>query len=155
MSDSVNGSNPDVASAAVATSSAATKRSHNEMETTSNNETSINTKIDNDALFASGMEKIILAKKELALAQKRVELAQQHMEGIRQQIRDSGEYEPDSLLFLCDGEDNNILSLIMGYLAVEEVGRCELVCSVLKKQAVKYWEIWIRYTLQIILHLDH
>ena len=62
------------------------------------------------------------------------------MEGIRQQIRDSGEYEPDSLLYLCDGEDNNILSLIMGYLAVEEVGRCEVVCRVLKKQAVKYWE---------------
>ena len=157
MSDNNIGSSPAVASAAA--SSASTKRSHNEMETTeynelstSNNEASIsnNTKIDNDALFASGMEKIILAKKELALAQKRVELAQQHMEGIRQQIRDSGEYEPDSLLFLCDGEDNNILSLIMGYLAVEEVGRCEVVCSVLKKQAVKYWE-----NLDTLLFANH
>ena len=113
---------------------------YNEPSTSNYKETSNNTKIDNDALFASDMEQIILAKKELALAQKRVELAQQHMEGIRQQIRDSGEYEPDSLLFLCDGEDNNILSLIMGYLAAEEVGRCEVICSILKKQAVKYWE---------------
>ena len=83
MSNNNNGSSSAaVLAAVVATSSAATKRSHNEMETknnepsTSNNETSINTKIDNDALFASGMEQIILAKKELALAQKRVELAQ-------------------------------------------------------------------------------
>jgi len=88
-----------VSSAALASAAAGstTKRSHKEMETDnetlkSNKETSINnTKIDNDALFASGMEKIISAKKELALAQKRVELAQQHMEDIRQQIRDSGE----------------------------------------------------------------
>ena len=143
--DNDSSSNAAVASSTAATSSTATKRNHNEMEmtnnetSTSNNETSINTKIDNDALFASGMEGLRLAEKELALAQKRVEQAQQHMEGIRQQIRDSGEYEPDSLLFLCDGEDNNILSLIMGYLAVEEVGRCELVCSILKKQAVQYW----------------
>jgi len=28
----------------------------------------------------------------------------------------------------------------MGYLAVEEVGRCELVCSVLKQQAIQYWD---------------
>jgi len=143
MSDDNHVSSPAVASAVE--SSAATKRSQ-EMEIT-NNETSksnnsmlTSSNIDDDALFASGMERIIFAKKELALAQKRVELAQQHMEGIRQQIRSKGNYEPDSLLYLCDGEDNHILSLIMGYLAAEEVGRCEVVCSVLKKQAVQYWE---------------
>lgn len=147
MSETNDSTSPAVASVAAA-SSAATKGSHNEME--ADEETSNNTTIDDDALFASGMEKIILAKKELALAQKRVELAQQHMEGIRQQIRSKGNYEPDSLLYLCDGEDNNILSLIVGYLAAEEVGRCELVCSVLKKQAVQYWE-----NLDALYFTDH
>ena len=59
-----------VAAAAAAESLAATKRSHNEMETsTPNKDASTNTKIDNIALFAiaSGREKIILAKKRTCI----------------------------------------------------------------------------------------
>jgi len=141
MSDNNDGSSPVVESVAVAVAESS-KRSHEEMESTdnatsekSNNTNTSTTSIytDDDELFTSGMERLKLAESELALAQ-------QHMEGIRQQIRSKGNYEPDSLLFLCDGEDNNILSLIMGYLAVEEVGRCEVVCSMLKKQAIQYWK---------------
>ena len=96
MSDNNNDSSPVVSSAAAAESSAA-KRSHEEMETknnetsTLNKETSINMKIDNDALFASGMERLKTAQIELINAQN-------NMESIRQQIRNSGDVEPDSLL---------------------------------------------------------
>jgi len=136
MSDNNEGSIPFVASAAaVAESSAATKRSHEEMDSTDNqtlNSKSISN-VDDDALFASGMDRLKAAKVEL-------ELANQHMKGIRQKIRSKGHYEPDSLLYLCDGEDNHILSHILNYLTIEDMGRCEVVCSILKKQAIQYWK---------------
>lgn len=133
----------------VATATASTKRSHEEMtETTSTaaeNETSksnINNSAssttcanitDNALLFASGMERLKRAQLELTLAQ-------QHMNDIRQTIRATGNFEPDSLLFLCDGEDNHILACIMNCLTMEDMGRCELVCHTLKKQAMHYWD---------------
>jgi len=82
------------------------------------------------SLFASGMERLKAAQIELTNAQK-------NMENIRQQIRNSGDVEPDSLLCLCDKEDNYILSYIMNYLAVDDLGRCELVCNTLNKQTKK------------------
>jgi hypothetical protein len=62
------------------------------------------------------------------------------MDDIRQTIRAAGNFEPDSLLYLCDGEDNHILACIMNCLTMEDVGRCELVCHALKKQAMHYWD---------------
>ena len=47
---------------------------------------------DDDTLFASGIERLHAAQKEL-------ELAQKNMKDIRQQIRSRGNYEPDSLLY--------------------------------------------------------
>jgi len=85
-------------------------------------------------LFASGMERLKAAEIEY-------KLAQMNMDNIRQQIRDSGYAEPDSLLCLCDEEDNFILSHIMDYLALDELGRCELVCNTLKKQAKLYRDV--------------
>ena len=133
----------------VATATASTKRSHEEMtETTStavDNETSksnINNSAssstctnitDNVLLFARGMERLKAAQLELTRAQ-------QHMDDIRQTIRATGNFEPDSLLYLCDGEDNHILACIMNCLTMEDVGRCELVCHTLKKQAMHYWD---------------
>ena len=71
MLESNDSTRPAVAVAAAAAESlAATKRSHNEMETsTPNKDASTNTKIDNIALFAiaSGREKIILAKKRTCI----------------------------------------------------------------------------------------
>jgi len=96
------------------------------MDTKSTNNESVCT----TALFASGMERLKAAQIELTNAQN-------NMESIRQQIRNSGDVEPDSLLCLCDKEDNYILSNIMNYLAVNDLGRCELVCSTLNEQAKK------------------
>jgi len=76
------------------------------------------------------MERLKAAQIELTNALK-------NMEHIRQQIRNSGDVEPDSLLCLCDKEDNYILSYIMNYLDVDDLGRCELVCNTLNKQAKK------------------
>ena len=135
MSENNDDSSPAVASAAVGSSSSSTKRSHKEMEEADKDETSkkSNSNVDDDALFASGMDRLKASKVEL-------ELAKKQMEDIRQQIRSKGNYEPDSLLYLCDGEDNHILSHIMNYLTIEDTGRCELVCHTLKKQAVQYWD---------------
>ncbi len=135
--------------AASTASSTTTKRSHEEMtETTSiaaDNETSKSNNKDSASstnctnvtdsalLFTSGMERLKAAQLELTLAQK-------HMDTVRQTIRASGNFEPDSLLFLCDGEDNHILACIMNFLTMEDVGRCELVCHTLKKQAMHYWD---------------
>ena len=87
-------------------------------------------------LFAAGIERLHAAQNELALAQK-------NMEDVRHRIRSSGNYEPDSLLYLCNGEDDNhhILSYIMKYLPIEDVGRCEIVCTTLKRQAKNYWDM--------------
>jgi len=90
---------------------------------------------DDDTLFASGIERLHAAQKEL-------ELAHNNMKDIRQQIRSRGNYEPDSLLCLCNGYDNHhILSHILKYLSIEDVGRCEIVCSTLKQQATHYWDM--------------
>lgn len=114
-----------------------TKRSHDAMakmeienndDDTSKSNNDMTKTASLDTLFTNSMERLKLAQIELALAQ-------MQMEDTRQKIHASGNFEPDSLLFLCDGEDNNILSYIMDYLAVEDVGRCEMVCSILKKQA--------------------
>ena len=86
------------------------------------------------ALFAGGMERLKAAEIEY-------KLAQMNMNEIRQQIRDSGYAEPDSLLCLCDEEDNFILSHIMDYLALDDLGRCELVCNTLQKHAKQYRDI--------------
>ena len=84
---------------------------------------------------ATLFERFYAAQKELVLAQK-------NMEDIRQQIRSRGNYEPDSLLYLCNGDDNHhILSHIMKYMSNEDVGRCEIVCSTLKLQAKHYWDM--------------
>lgn len=89
--------------------------------------------VENKAtLFESGRQRLLAARREL-------DLAEENMENIRQIIRASGNYEPDSLLHLCDGEDNNILSYIMGYLAVRDIGRCEMVCRTLRLQSGKCW----------------
>jgi len=113
MSDNNDGISPaDVSAAAAGSSSSSTKRSHKEMETTDDKTPKKSNNIsctDDDELFASGMDRLKAAKAEL-------ELAQEHMEDIRQQIRLKGNYEPDSLLYLCDGEDNHILSHILNYL---------------------------------------
>ena len=93
-----------------------------------------NSRCDATALFASGIERLKAAQKELTLAQR-------NMEDIRRRIRSSGNYEPDSLLYLCDGDDNHILSYIMKYLTIEDVGRCEIVCQTLKLQAKHYWDM--------------
>ena len=114
-----------------------TKRSHDAMakmeienndDDTSKSNNDITKTASLDTLFTNSMERLKAAQVELALAQ-------MQMEDTRQKIRASGSFEPDSLLFLCDGEDNNILFYIMDYLSVEDSGRCEMVCSILKKQA--------------------
>ena len=115
--------------AAAAAASLPTKRTHKMMDAKSTNSESVCT--NTTTLFASGMERLKAAQIELTLAQK-------NMESIRQQIRNSGDVEPDSLLCLCDKEDNYILSYIMNYLAVDDLGRCELVCITLRKQAKKF-----------------
>lgn len=112
----------DASAVGTAIASLPTKRSYKAMK---NESTSI---ICVATLFASGMDRLKAAQLEYTLAQK-------NMDEIRQQIRDSGYAEPDSLLCLCDGEDNYILSYIMDYLAVEDLGRCGLVCNTLKKLA--------------------
>ena len=113
----------------VAAASLPTKRSHRMMENETTSKTS--SSLCPATLYASGMER-------LKAAQIEYELAQKNMEDIRQQIRDSGFAEPDSLLCLSDEEDNYILSYIMSYLGVEDVGRCALVCNTLNKQAKHY-----------------
>ena len=114
-----------------------TKRSHDAMakmeienndDDTSKSNNDMTKTASLDTLFTNSMERLKLAQIELALAQ-------MQMEDTRQKIHASGNFEPDSLLFLCDGEDNNILSYIMDYLSVKDVGRCEMVCSTLKQQA--------------------
>ena len=103
------------------------------MESTST--TLSETGCDDATLFASGIERLHAAQKELVLAQK-------NMKDIRHDIRSRGNYEPDSLLRLCNGDDNHhILSHIMKYMPIEDVGRCEIVCSTLKQQAKHYWDM--------------
>ena len=87
---------------------------------------------DATALFSRGRDRLRDAQAELALAER-------NMEDIRQRIRAGGGVEPDSLLYLCDGEDNDVLSYIMDYLAFEDVGRCEIVCNSLKNQSKHIW----------------
>ena len=111
------------------------KRNHKDLKNESTN-------ICAATLFASGMERLKTAEIEY-------KLAQMNMNEIRQQIRDSGYAEPDSLLCLCDEEDNFILSSIMDYLALDDLGRCELVCNTLKKQAKQYKDYQARYILRI------
>lgn len=78
------------------------------------------------------------AKERLNAAQEELDLAQQNMERRRQQIRDCGSYEPDSLLCLsCEG---HLLANIIKYLEINDVVRCAAVCRTLKNQADGCWE---------------
>jgi len=124
---SIDSTRDHTSAAAAAAASLPTKRTHKMMDNkTTNNDESVCTTL----LLASGMERLKAAQIELINAQN-------NMESVRQQIRNSGDVEPDSLLCLCDKEDNYILSYIMNYLDVDDLGRCELVCSTLNKQAKK------------------
>jgi len=125
-SSSIGSGRDHTSTTTAAAASLPTKRSHKMMDTKSTNNDSVCT----NTLFASGMERLKAAQIELINAQN-------NMESIRQQIHNSGDVEPDSLLCLCDKEDNYILSYIMNYLDVDDLGRCELVCSTLNKQAKK------------------
>ena len=127
-SSSIGSGRDHTSAVAAAAASLPTKRTHKMMDTKTTNNESVQC---TTTLFASGMERLKAAQIELTNAQN-------NMESIRQQIRASGDVEPDSLLCLCDKEDNYILSYIMNYLAEDDLGRCELVCSTLRKQAKKF-----------------
>jgi len=79
------------------------------------------------------------AKERLNAAQEELDLAQQNMERRRQQIRNSGNYEPDSLLCLSDGE-GHLLVHILTYLDTNDLGRSGAVCHTLKNQADGCWD---------------
>jgi len=100
------------------------KRKHQEMTQS--------TASDDDAftLFNKAQDRLRAAELEL-------NLAQQNMERRRQQIRAGGNYEPDSLLCLCDGEGH---LHIIEYLNINDLGRCGEVCRTLKNQADGCWD---------------
>jgi hypothetical protein len=89
--------------------------------------------IDSATCFENAKARVEAAQKELAMAQK-------NMTEVREQMRSNGYYEPDSLLCLSDGEDDNVLSTVMEFLTVEDAGRCEMVCQTLKRRANHYWD---------------
>lgn len=102
------------------------KRKHQEMAQSSDSDDDIYT------LFEK-------AKERLNAAQEELDLAQQNMERRRQQIRNGGSYEPDSLLCLSDGE-GHLLAHIIKYLDINALGRCGAVCRTLKNQADGCWD---------------
>ena len=79
------------------------------------------------------------AQDRLKRAQKELHLAEENMAQVRERIRSSGDYEPDSLLFLCDDEDDHVLSAITKYLEIQDVARCEMACRTLIRQAKQCW----------------
>jgi len=80
------------------------------------------------------------AKERLNAAQEELDLAQQNMERRRQKIRNSGNYEPDSLLCLSDGEGHLLAHILKNYLDTNDLGRCAAVCHTLKNQADGCWD---------------
>eukprot|EP00804_Cyclotella_cryptica_P024996 CCRYP_015941-RA/>CCRYP_015941-RA protein AED:0.01 eAED:0.01 QI:214/1/1/1/1/1/2/1817/572 len=87
-----------------------------------------------------GVDVFLKKKEQLEAAQTRLIRAQRRMDRIRSKIRSKGGFEPDSLLFLSDGADNDLLSYIMGFLTVEEIVRSEMVCRTLRASARHSWE---------------
>jgi len=85
------------------------------------------------------------AKQRLNAAQEELNLAQQNMERRRQKIRNSGNYEPDSLLCLSDGEGHLLAHILKNYLDTNDLGRCAAVCHTLKNQADGCWDMKQKY----------
>ncbi len=79
------------------------------------------------------------AQDRLRAAQLELDLAQQNMERRRQQFRAGGNYEPDSLLRLNDGE-GHLIAHIIEYLDIDDLGRCGEVCRTLKNQTDGCWD---------------
>jgi hypothetical protein len=93
----------------------------------------IGSDVDSVALFERAKDRLEVAQRELATAQK-------NMTQVREQMRSNGGFEPDSLLYLCVGEDDHVLSAVMEFLTIEDVGRCEMVCRTLKLRAKHCWD---------------
>jgi hypothetical protein len=89
--------------------------------------------IDSVALFQRAKGRLEAAQRELAMTQK-------NMTEVREHIRSNGDFEPDSLLYLCVGEDDHVLTAMMEFLTIEDVGRCEMACRTLKRRAKHCWD---------------
>ena len=68
---------------------------------------------------------------QLTAAQLELAHVQQKIADIRQQIRSIGYFEADSLLQLSDGGDEHIVTHIMNYLDIHDMGPCAMVCRTL------------------------
>ncbi len=89
------------------------------------------------------------AQDQVRAAQLQLNLAQQNLERRRQQIRSGGNYEPDSLFCLCDGE-GHLLAHIIDYLDINDLGRCGEVCRTLKNQTDGCWD---KFETKLLTHV--
>ena len=107
-----------------ATSSKGEKRKHQEP---SND--------DAYTLFLQAQYRLNAARVELDLAQQNLEKRRRLLCAV------GGNYEPDSLLSLCDGEGNGVLTHVMKYLDINDFRKCGELCRTLKNQVDGSWDI--------------
>ena len=85
--------------------------------------------------FETAQQRLMAARNELVAAKN-------NMTRVREQLRSQGAYEPDSLLYLSDGKDENILTAIFMYLTPEDVARCELTCCIAINKGMAVHNFW-------------